>query len=143
VIYHNNFVGNTIQASVDSASVSNAWDNGYPSGGNYWSDYNGTDLYNGPYQNVTGSDGIGDTTYSIDANNTDHYPLMYLWVVIPGDVNQDGRVDMADVTLVVNAFGSYPGHPRWNPACDFNGSGKVDLADLVIVLMNFGKHESF
>jgi hypothetical protein len=25
---------------------------------------------------VTGSDGIGDTPYVIDANNTDHYPLM-------------------------------------------------------------------
>jgi len=143
IIYHNNFVGNAAQVSIDSTSVRNAWDDGYPSGGNYWSDYNGTDLYSGPYQNVTGSDGIGDTPYVINANNTDHYPLMYLWVVIPGDVNQDGRVDMADVTLVVNAFGSYPGHPRWNPACDFNGSGKVDLADLVIVLMNFGKHESF
>jgi hypothetical protein len=56
--------------------VGNKWDNGYPSGGNYWSDYNGTDLYSGPYQNVTGSDGIGDTPYVIDANNTDHYPLM-------------------------------------------------------------------
>jgi hypothetical protein len=51
-------------------------DNGYPSGGNYWSDYNGTDMYHGPYQNQTGSDGIGDTPYVIDANNTDNYPLM-------------------------------------------------------------------
>ena len=75
-IYHNNFVGNLAQASVDSTSVGNAWDNGYPCGGNYWSDYNGTDLYSGPYQNVTGSDGIGDTPYVIDANNTDDYPLM-------------------------------------------------------------------
>jgi hypothetical protein len=57
-------------------SVGNAWNNGYPSGGNYWSDYNGTDFYSGPYQNVTGSDGIGDTSYVIDANNTDDYPLM-------------------------------------------------------------------
>jgi hypothetical protein len=56
--------------------VPNVWDNGYPSGGNYWSDYNGTDLYSGPYQNVTGSDGIGDKPYVIYANNTDDYPLM-------------------------------------------------------------------
>jgi len=54
----------------------NIWDNGYPSGGNYWSNYNGTDLYSGPCQNVTGSDGIGDTPYVIDANNQDNYPLM-------------------------------------------------------------------
>jgi parallel beta-helix repeat protein len=79
MIYHNSFVGNVVQASVDSASVGNAWDNGYPSGGNYWSDYNGTDLKRGPYQNVTGSDGIGDTPCVIGANNTDNYPFMNPW----------------------------------------------------------------
>jgi len=54
----------------------NVWDDSYPSGGNYWSNYAGTDLYSGPYQNITGSDGIGDTPYIIDANNRDNYPLM-------------------------------------------------------------------
>jgi len=73
-IYHNNFVNNTIQ--VGSNNSTNTWDNGYPSGGNYWSDYNGTDLYRGAYQNTTGSDGIGDTHYTIDTNNTDNYPLI-------------------------------------------------------------------
>jgi parallel beta-helix repeat protein len=73
-IYQNNFMNNTSQAfSHDSTNV---WDDGYPSGGNYWSDYNGTDSSSGPYQNETGSDGIGDTHYVIDANNTDRYPLM-------------------------------------------------------------------
>jgi len=33
-------------------------------------------LYSGPYQNETGSDGIGDTPYVIDENNRDRYPLM-------------------------------------------------------------------
>jgi parallel beta-helix repeat protein len=74
-IYHNNMINNVKQAAI-SGSEPNTWDEGYPSGGNYWSDYNGKDLYSGPYQNVTGSDGIGDTPYVIDANNTDHYPLM-------------------------------------------------------------------
>jgi hypothetical protein len=53
----------------------NAWDDGYPSGGNCWSDYNGSDVYCGVYQNVTGSDGIGDAPYTIDSSNIDHYPL--------------------------------------------------------------------
>jgi parallel beta-helix repeat protein len=72
--YHNNFTNNTQQVSSDGSP--NTWDNGYPSGGNYWSDYTGVDQKSGPYQNVTGSDGIGDTPYVIDANNTDRYPLM-------------------------------------------------------------------
>jgi hypothetical protein len=61
---------------------SNIWDNGYPSGGNYWSEYAGIDQKNGPYQNLTGSDGIGDTYYLVNANqyiqpiDRDNYPLM-------------------------------------------------------------------
>ncbi|MGD0029117.1 MAG: NosD domain-containing protein [Candidatus Bathyarchaeia archaeon] len=65
-IFHNNFVNNTRQV-VSSVGFANVWDDGYPSGGNYWSDYNGTD---------SNGDGIGDTAYVIDANNTDHFPLM-------------------------------------------------------------------
>jgi parallel beta-helix repeat protein len=74
--FHDNFVNNSAQASVDSGSVGNFWDDGYPSGGNYWSNYNGTDLHSGFYQNETGSDGIGDAPYAIYASDTDHYPLM-------------------------------------------------------------------
>jgi len=75
-IYHNNFINNTNQASVGYPSRSNVWDDGYASGGNYWSDYTGVDGFSGPYQNETGSDGIGDTPYVIDENNADRHPLM-------------------------------------------------------------------
>jgi parallel beta-helix repeat protein len=64
-VYHNNFVENTHQ--VQSAGSINVWDDGYTSGGNYWSNYNGTD---------TNQDGIGDTPYTITANNADGCPLM-------------------------------------------------------------------
>jgi len=73
-IFHNNFINNVRQ--VHSINSTNVWDDGYPSGGNYWSDYTGLDIYSGPYQNKAGSDGIGDTPYIIDAYNRDHYPLM-------------------------------------------------------------------
>jgi len=73
-IYHNNLINNTQHAWTDS--LRNVWDDGYPSGGNYWSNYNGTDSYSGPYQNETGFDWIGDSPYVIDQNNTDRYPLM-------------------------------------------------------------------
>jgi parallel beta-helix repeat protein len=78
-IYHNNFMENTFH--IWTAYSVNTWDDGYPSGGNYWSDYNGTDLSSGLYQNETGSDGIGDTPYVVKAQewnihvNQDNYPL--------------------------------------------------------------------
>jgi parallel beta-helix repeat protein len=75
-IYHNNFINNTQQVYIRTPGYVNYWDDGYPSGGNYWSDYTGVDLFSGPYQNETGSDGIGDTPCVIDENNVDHYPLM-------------------------------------------------------------------
>jgi parallel beta-helix repeat protein len=72
--YNNNFIDNTGQ--VYSNESTNVWDDGYPFGGNYWSDYNGTDLSSGPHQNQTGSDGIGDTFHIINASDTDNYPLI-------------------------------------------------------------------
>jgi parallel beta-helix repeat protein len=78
IFYHNSFFDNEHQVYdfVPEVNSVNAWDDGYPSGGNYWSDYSGEDLCLGPYQNETGSDGIGDTPYVIDADNLDNYPLM-------------------------------------------------------------------
>jgi parallel beta-helix repeat protein len=66
--WHNNFIDNTQQCYNMYATSISIWDDGYPSGGNFWSDYNGTDL-NG--------DGIGDVAYIIDANNKDRYPLIF------------------------------------------------------------------
>lgn len=73
-IFHNTIQNNTNQADDDRAD--NPWDNGYPHGGNFWSDYNGIDDFKGPYQDIPGSDGIGDTPYIIDADSQDNYPLM-------------------------------------------------------------------
>jgi parallel beta-helix repeat protein len=76
-IYHNNFINNTKHKYYYQYEFySNVWDNGYPSGGNYWSNYTGIDFYSGRYINETGSDGIGDSPHIIDGNNQDNYPLM-------------------------------------------------------------------
>jgi parallel beta-helix repeat protein len=72
-IFHNNLINNPQQVYIENST--NMWDDGYPSGGNYWSDYRGVDLYSGPYENETGNDGLGDMPYVIDANNIDKYPL--------------------------------------------------------------------
>ncbi len=73
-IYHNNFINNT--NPFIHVWSGNIWDDGYPSGGNHWSRYNGTDIHSGPYQNQTCSDGIGDTPYAVNSYDVDRYPLM-------------------------------------------------------------------
>jgi len=62
LVYHNNFLQGGVDGNLRSQDL---WDNGYPSGGNYWSSYTGVDDCSGSQQNVcAGPDGIGDTPYS-------------------------------------------------------------------------------
>ena len=90
-VHHNNIVDNGNQA-YDDSGTENVWDDGYPSGGNYWSDYAGVDLYGGPDQDQPGSDGIGDSPYTIDENSQDRYPLM-----------QPAAVDAVQPTVIVTS----------------------------------------
>ena len=77
IVYRNNFVNNTF-GGYDECN--NTWDNGYPSGGNYWSEYNGSDDFRGQNQDMPGYDGIGDTPNIMHGgDNQDRYPLIYLW----------------------------------------------------------------
>lgn len=75
-LYHNMLYKNGWRSgdATCDGSVDNVWDDGYPNGGNYWTDYRGVDEKSGQDQDQPGSDGIGDTPYIINANNTDRYP---------------------------------------------------------------------
>ena len=65
--YHNNIEGDSPLVYLEVATNPNLWDNGSTVGGNYWSDYMGTD---------GNGDGIGDTPYNMSASNTDNYPFI-------------------------------------------------------------------
>jgi parallel beta-helix repeat protein len=106
-IFHNNFIKNA-QNAIDTGS--NTWDNGYPAGGNYWDDYSGYDNYSGPAQNLSGSDGIGDTPYNISGgSNQDRYPFMKL-------INEPPIAD----------FSWMPQNPITNQQVTFDASASFD-----------------
>ncbi len=76
-IYHNIFLNNTVQAHDDGE---NYWNESYPVGGNYWSDYSGNDYKWGENQDLPFADGIGDLPYDkIDGKShaVDNYPFVY------------------------------------------------------------------
>ena len=74
LVFHNDVITNADQASDDTSMN---WDNGYPAGGNFWSDYNGWDDCRGPAQDdCSGGDGLGDFPYVIDGDSSDRYPLV-------------------------------------------------------------------
>jgi parallel beta-helix repeat protein len=89
LVSHNNFMANG--ETGYAWGVDNAWDNGYPSGGNYWSDYE-TKYPNA--KEINGS-GIWDTPYVIGESNRDNYPLVHPWTtfitatvsIIPNTLN--------------------------------------------------------
>ncbi len=137
VFYANNFIFNEIQFEIEN-SIS-VWDVGYPSGGNYWSNYAGLDLYSGPFQNETGSDGIGDVPYFMNDNNRDNYPIMSPKQPLQGDINGDSTVDIFDCVIVALAFSSTPSDPNWSPSADINDDGLIDIFDIVVVALHFGE----
>jgi hypothetical protein len=56
-----------------------------------------------------------------------------------GDVNGDRVVNMVDIIMVIQSFGTYEGHARWNPQTDLNFDGKVDMKDILLAIANFGR----
>jgi parallel beta-helix repeat protein len=110
LVYHNNFLNNLHQTDKLNG-IGWSWDNGYPSGGNYWSDYSGVDKCSGPAQNIcTGPDGIGDIAYVIDLTNQDHYPLM-----APVHVSSSLILWPSSSTLRVVNLGSTSLSIEWTP----------------------------
>jgi parallel beta-helix repeat protein len=106
-IFHNNFVNNTNPfIYIYSGFI---WDKGYPSGGNYWSRYNETDLFSGPYQNETGNDGIGDKTYAVSESTSDRdkYPLMHSYGSV---LNIDTNRTYLTIASAINAQETSDGH---------------------------------
>jgi parallel beta-helix repeat protein len=96
-IHHNNFRNAKVNAFDYNGG--NLWDNCYPSGGNYWDDYNGTD---------SDGDGLGDTPYEIWGYDNhadpiiqgyDRYPFMQ-------------SIDQTNVPPLCTEFSGPDGKPR-------------------------------
>jgi len=63
----------------------------------------------------------------------------YFIASLYGDLNNDGRVDIRDITILAIAFHSEPGDPTWNPIADINGDEIIDIRDVTEVAREFGK----
>jgi len=56
---------------------------------------------------------------------------------ISADINGDGKVNILDVALVALAWGSYPGHSRWDPRCDLDGNELINIIDIALVAVEY------
>lgn len=65
-----------------------------------------------------------------------------IYVMLTGDVNNDGIVNMKDIAAFVNShsFNAFSGYARYVPYMDIDASGRVDVRDLLIIATNFMRH---
>lgn len=61
-------------------------------------------------------------------------------ILMAGDTNADGHVDVVDLLTLVYTFGLNAGEPGFDPAGDINADGAVDVVDLLMLVDNFGRH---
>ena len=59
-------------------------------------------------------------------------------VTVPEDLNRDLHVDIQDIFIAANAFGSYPAHPRWNTQADINKDDYIGIDDIYLIAKKFG-----
>lgn len=65
------------------------------------------------------------------------FQLIFLAACQEVDLNDDGEVDILDVAIAANSFGSSSGHPRWSSIADVNEDNTVNILDLVLIVLNF------
>lgn len=127
VFRHNTFQNNTNHMLLSASSSISVEEN-------FWSEYAGED---------NDGDGVGDTPYILSKDVRDASPLMspfsYWRSPMEGDLNRDMKVDVRDLAIAAEAFGSYIGHERWKMQADVHQDGRVDIRDMVAIAKNFGK----
>jgi hypothetical protein len=78
-----------------------------------------------------------DTSGNMGASQT-----VYFTNIVPTtkstDLNSDGFTGIDDIVMAGEYFGSYPGHPRWDPKADIDNDGIVTIMDIVLVALDFG-----
>lgn len=58
----------------------------------------------------------------------------------PADFNNDLIIDIYDVVVVANAYGSTPIDPNWNPDCDLEEPyGEINIIDIIIMVRSYGE----
>ena len=128
-LIYNNYFANTNNANDDGFNVWNTTPTPGPNivggpeiGGNYWSDYAGTDDNN---------DGFGGTPHPIGSLNHDYLPLVNSMPMC-GDITGDGNIDTVDLLLLIEHV--VKGTPVDACTGDIDGNGHINSLDALLLM---------
>ncbi|MEP0845308.1 MAG: hypothetical protein HRF50_00645 [Phycisphaerae bacterium] len=106
---------------------------------------------NNPLRAFDGMPIGGVWTIEIETFNSSPIAMLYSWGLavskaevpatscpIPGDLDGDGEVDLADLSRLLSAFGTCVGDAAFDSGADLDADGCIGLADLSVLLTNFG-----
>ena len=71
----------------------------------------------------------------VDARNGDFTTVSEF--LMAGDANNDNRVNVLDLDVLIQAFDGAEGAPNWIEGADFNCDGSVNVLDLDLLIANF------
>jgi lysophospholipase L1-like esterase len=86
--------------------------------------------------------GLSSRDLAVPPNTVDHEVVSFTIAgtqLLTGDLDQNGRVDGADLLRFARRFGARLGEALYSPSADFNNDGIVDGQDLAVLANNFGK----
>jgi hypothetical protein len=61
------------------------------------------------------------------------------WQAYLVDLNEDGRINILDITIVATAYGSLAGSQNWNELADLDVNGVVNILDIAMVAKSYGR----
>jgi hypothetical protein len=81
--------------------------------------------------------------YTIYANSWYNYTYAQekkiFQAILTSDINRDGTVDMADISILIEKFMLTEDDPEWDPNCDLVKDGTIDMADISIAIGDYMK----
>lgn len=83
----------------------------------------------------------GETVIEYDYDANGNRLVKSVCAPCRGDLNADGRVEVADLRILVRSFGRHPCQAKNICPADLDADGDVDAADLRVLKADFGRRD--
>src|SRR5271157_2815955 len=82
---------------------------------------------------------VAESTFDETNTTNNTFDAGSVTVTVPGDIDGNGKVNLADLVHLALAYGSQQGQARWSANADIDCNGIVDVSDLNILAQHYGQ----